>query len=172
MTTEILLADDDTELCAMLETFLVDEGFSVTAIHDGETAQVEALSEKYHLVVLDIMLPRRSGLDVLKNLRQQSQKPVLILSARGDDVDSILGLELGADDYLCKPCNPRVLAARIRAILRRNRVILGYWPPGFARYCAARNPLPCLKRRKPYKWMKLKCTLNLAAFIGECNLLN
>jgi two-component system response regulator CpxR len=128
MMTEILLADDDTELCAMLRTYLVDEGFSVTAIHDGEAAQIEALSDKYHLVVLDIMLPQCNGLDVLKNLRQQSQKPVLILSARGDDVDSILGLELGADDYLCKPCNPRVLAARIRAILRRTESIATYEP--------------------------------------------
>ena len=116
---EILLADDDIELCSMLQTYLVDEGFSVTAIHDGDAAQIEALNDKYRLVVLDIMLPKRNGLDVLKNLRQQSQKPVLILSARGEDVDSIVGLELGADDYLSKPCNPRVLVARIRAILRR-----------------------------------------------------
>ena len=117
--TEILLADDDIELCSMLQTYLVDEGFSVTAIHDGETAQAEALNDKYQLLVLDIMLPKLNGLEVLKNLRQHSQKPVLILSARGDDVDSIVGLELGADDYLGKPCNPRVLVARIRAILRR-----------------------------------------------------
>ncbi|WP_455212309.1 response regulator [Kaarinaea lacus] len=123
LMTEILLADDDIELCSMLQTYLVDEGFSVTAIHDGESAQFEALNNKYDLVVLDIMLPKLNGLDVLKNLRQQSQKPVLILSARGDDVDSIVGLELGADDYLGKPCNPRVLAARIRAVLRRTESV-------------------------------------------------
>jgi len=117
--TEILLADDDIELCSMLQTYLAGEGFTVTAIHDGETAQTEALKDHYDLLVLDIMLPKLNGLDVLKNLRQQCQKPVLILSARGDDIDSIVGLELGADDYLSKPCNPRVLAARIRAILRR-----------------------------------------------------
>ena len=124
--TDILLADDDVELCSMLQTYLLDEGFAVTSIHDGQTAQTEALNDKYDLVVLDIMLPKLNGLDVLKNLRQQSQKPVLILTARGDDVDSIVGLELGADDYLGKPCNPRVLAARIRAVLRRTESDAAY----------------------------------------------
>jgi len=76
--TEILLADDDTELCAMLQTYLASEGFAVTAVHDGETAQTEALNNKYHAIVLDIMLPGLNGLEVLKNLRQHSQKPVLM----------------------------------------------------------------------------------------------
>ena len=115
----LLLADDDTELCDMLGQYLEAEGFAVTAVHDGEAALAEARSGRYELAVLDIMMPRMSGLDVLRELRRDSQLPVLILTARGDDVDSIVGLELGADDYLPKPASPRVLVARIRAILRR-----------------------------------------------------
>jgi DNA-binding response OmpR family regulator len=115
----LLLADDDTELCEMLAQYLEAEGFSITAVHDGETALAEARSGRHELAVLDIMMPGMSGLDVLRELRRDSQLPVLILTARGDDVDSIVGLELGADDYLPKPASPRVLVARIRAILRR-----------------------------------------------------
>ena len=115
----LLLADDDTELCDMLGQYLEAEDFAVTAVHDGEAALAEARSGRYELAVLDIMMPRMSGLDVLRELRRDSQLPVLILTARGDDVDSIVGLELGADDYLPKPASPRVLVARIRAILRR-----------------------------------------------------
>jgi two-component system response regulator CpxR len=115
----LLLADDDTELCDMLAQYLEAEDFAVTAVHDGEAALAEARSGRYELAILDIMMPRLSGLDVLRELRRDSQLPVLILTARGDDVDSIVGLELGADDYLPKPASPRVLVARIRAILRR-----------------------------------------------------
>jgi two-component system response regulator CpxR len=115
----LLLADDDTELCDMLGQYLEAEDFAVTAVHDGEAALAEARSGRHELAVLDIMMPRMSGLDVLRELRRDSQLPVLILTARGDDVDSIVGLELGADDYLPKPASPRVLVARIRAILRR-----------------------------------------------------
>lgn len=116
---QLLLADDDIELCDMLVQYLETEDFSVTAVHDGESALAEARSGRHELAVLDIMMPRMSGLDVLRELRRDSQLPVLILTARGDDVDSIIGLELGADDYLPKPASPRVLVARIRAILRR-----------------------------------------------------
>ena len=115
----LLLADDDTELCDMLAQYLEAEQFSVTVVHDGAAALAEARSGRHQLAVLDIMMPGMSGLDVLRELRRESQLPVLILTARGDDVDSIVGLELGADDYLPKPASPRVLAARIRAILRR-----------------------------------------------------
>ena len=115
----ILLADDDTELCAMLVEYLERDGFHVDLAHDGTAALEKARSGDHDLVVLDIMMPEMSGLDVLRELREDSQIPVLILTARGDDVDSVVGLELGADDYLAKPCNPRVLVARIRAILRR-----------------------------------------------------
>jgi two-component system response regulator CpxR len=115
----ILLADDDVELCDMLTEYLHGDGFRVEAAYDGDMALAKAHSGAYDLMVLDVMMPRKSGFDVLRKLRMQSLVPVLMLTARGDDVDSIVGLELGADDYLAKPCNPRVLVARIRAILRR-----------------------------------------------------
>ena len=115
----ILLADDDVELGEMLTQYLGAEGFAVDTAHDGETALAKARSGNYDLVVLDVMMPRMSGFDVLRELRTKSLTPVLMLTARGEDVDSIVGLELGADDYLAKPCNPRVLVARVRAILRR-----------------------------------------------------
>ncbi|MHB8741929.1 MAG: response regulator [Sulfuricaulis sp.] len=117
--SRILLADDDVELCEMLTQYLAAEGFTVESVNDGEAALAKAQAGKYDLVILDVMMPRLNGLDVLRTLRTKSLIPVLMLTARGEDVDSIVGLELGADDYLAKPCNPRVLVARIRAILRR-----------------------------------------------------
>lgn len=117
--SRILLADDDVELSEMLTEYLAAEGFTVESVNDGETALAQAQAGKYDLVILDVMMPRMNGLDVLRALRTKSLIPVLMLTARGEDVDSIVGLELGADDYLAKPCNPRVLVARIRAILRR-----------------------------------------------------
>ncbi|MFA7386262.1 MAG: response regulator transcription factor [Thiohalobacteraceae bacterium] len=117
--TRILLADDDVELCTMLSEYLQAEGFVVDTVHDGETALARAQAVDYDLLLLDVMMPGKNGFDVLRALRPASALPVLILTARGDDVDSVLGLELGADDYLAKPSNPRVLVARIRAILRR-----------------------------------------------------
>ena len=116
----ILLADDDTELCEMLREYLEAEGFDVEAVHDGEAALQKALANAHDLLVLDVMMPKRNGFDVLRDLRKTSLIPVLMLTARDEDVDSIIGLELGADDYLPKPCNPRVLVARIRAVLRRT----------------------------------------------------
>jgi two-component system response regulator CpxR len=115
----ILLADDDIELSRMLVDYLTEEGFHVDAAYDGDMALSKALANEYDLLILDVMMPNRNGFDVLRELRVQSLLPVLMLTARGDDVDSIVGLELGADDYLAKPSNPRVLVARIRAILRR-----------------------------------------------------
>src|SRR5687768_14719254 len=115
----ILLADDDAELCSMLAEYLADEGYETEAVHDGQMALTRARKGDFELVILDVMMPRKSGLEVLRELREQSLIPVLMLTARGDDMDSVLGLELGADDYLAKPCNPRVLSARIRAVLRR-----------------------------------------------------
>jgi two-component system response regulator CpxR len=119
MIETILIADDDRELCELLEEYLRQEGFSVRLAHDGETALSAALAPGVDALVLDIMMPGRSGIEVLKALRQQSALPVVMLTARGDDLDRILGLELGADDYLPKPCNPRELVARLRAVLRR-----------------------------------------------------
>ena len=115
----ILLADDDVELGDMLTEYLSAEGFTVDTVHDGKAALSKARDGDYDVVVLDIMMPAKNGLDVLRELRTQSLIPVLMLTARGEDLDSVVGLELGADDYLAKPCNPRVLVARIRAILRR-----------------------------------------------------
>lgn len=115
----ILLADDDIELCEMLTQYLAAEGFAVEAVHDGDAALARAGSGHFDLLVLDVMMPRKNGFDVLRELRTRALTPVLMLTARDEDVDSIIGLELGADDYLAKPCNPRVLVARIRAVLRR-----------------------------------------------------
>lgn len=103
----------------MLQEYLQQEGFDVSTVHSGERGAAEALSGFYSMVILDVMMPGASGIDVLRQIRQQSQMPVLMLTARGDDTDRIIGLELGADDYVPKPCTPRELAARIRAILRR-----------------------------------------------------
>ena len=122
----ILLADDDHELCELLKQYLEIEGFEVSVALDGEAALNAALTGDYDLMVLDVMMPLRNGFDVLRELRKNSMMPVLMLTARGEDVDSIVGLELGADDYLPKPCSPRVLVAHIRAILRRAQTQADY----------------------------------------------
>ncbi len=115
----ILLVDDDAELCSLLREFLQREGFTVTCEHEGNRGLAKAAEAGVDLVVLDVMLPGIDGFEILRRLRGQSKVPVIMLTARGEDVDRIVGLELGADDYLPKPFNPRELAARIRAILRR-----------------------------------------------------
>jgi len=115
-----LLVDDDVELSAMLREYLHQEGFEVKVAHDGEAGVSEAVSGRYAIVVLDVMLPRLSGVEALRRIRARSRVPVLMLTAKGDDIDRIVGLELGADDYVPKPCTPRELAARMRAILRRS----------------------------------------------------
>ena len=115
----ILLVDDDVELAGLVSDYLASEGFEVELAHDGETGLARARSGEHAMVVLDVMLPRKNGFDVLRALRESSRIPVLMLTARGDDVDRIVGLEMGADDYLGKPFNPRELAARLRAIHRR-----------------------------------------------------
>lgn len=116
---EVLVVDDDVELAELLADLLEQEGFSVDAVHDGQSGLNRATSKPYALVILDVMLPRLSGFEVLTRLRQTSKVPVLMLTARGEDVDRIVGLEMGADDYLPKPFNPRELVARVRAIHRR-----------------------------------------------------
>ena len=115
----ILLVDDDAELCSLLREFLQREGFTVTCEHEGNRGLAKAAEPGVDLVVLDVMLPGIDGFEILRRLRGQSKVPVIMLTARGEDVDRIVGLELGADDYLPKPFNPRELTARIRAILRR-----------------------------------------------------
>jgi two-component system response regulator CpxR len=116
----VLIVDDDVELCRLLVERLSTEGFAIETAHDGPRGLERALSGEHALVVLDLMLPGIGGLDVLRRVRAQSPVPVLILTARGEDIDRILGLEIGADDYVPKPFNPRELLARIRAILRRT----------------------------------------------------
>ena len=117
----ILLVDDDVELAGMLRDYLVRDGFEVQAVPDGESGVTEALSGRFALVVLDVMMPGIGGIEALRRIRAASTVPVLMLTGRGDDLDRIVGLELGADDYVPKPCLPRELAARLRAILRRSQ---------------------------------------------------
>lgn len=116
----ILIIDDDRDLCDLLGDYLTPEGFTVEAVYNGLEGVERALSGKYSLVVLDVMLPGLNGFEVLRRIRALSGISVLMLTARGEDVDRIVGLEIGADDYLPKPFNPRELVARIRAILRRG----------------------------------------------------
>jgi DNA-binding response OmpR family regulator len=115
----VLLVDDDRELCQMLSEYLDAEHFNVKSVHDGGEALAELEAGEFEIVILDVMLPNVGGLDVMRKLGASFATPILMLTARGDDVDRIVGLELGADDYLSKPFNPRELVARIRAILRR-----------------------------------------------------
>jgi two-component system response regulator CpxR len=116
----ILLIDDDRELCELVTEYLAGEGFDVEVASDGPGGLETALAGGWELVILDVMLPGINGFEVLRRLRERADVPVLMLTARGEDVDRIVGLELGADDYLAKPFNPRELAARIRAVLRRS----------------------------------------------------
>ena len=118
--SRILVIDDDEELSALLAEYLTGEGFAVELAHHGGEGLDRALSGEHDLVVLDVMLPGMNGLDVLRRLRAESHVPVVMLTARGHDVDRIVGLEIGADDYLAKPFNTRELVARVRAILRRS----------------------------------------------------
>jgi two-component system response regulator CpxR len=115
----LLVVEDDMSLAQMLEEYLAPEGFSVTLLHDG--AQVAGMSlEAFDLIVLDLMLPNRSGFDLLRDIRKLSNLPVILLTARDTETDRVVGLELGADDYVPKPFKPRELVARMRAILRRT----------------------------------------------------
>lgn len=117
---QILIIDDDVALCELVTEYLEPLGFEIETVHRGDTGVERALSGKHALIVLDVMLPGLNGFEVLRRIRSESKIPVLMLTARGDDVDRIVGLEIGADDYLPKPFNPRELTARIRAILRRS----------------------------------------------------
>lgn len=118
---KVLLIDDDADLTAMLDDYLSRDGFDVAAVHDSTSGVAHALSGSYSIVVLDVMMAGLNGMDMLERIRRESQVPVLMLSANGTRGDRIRGLEMGADDYVPKPCAPRELAARIRAILRRTR---------------------------------------------------
>ncbi|MBW9060407.1 response regulator (plasmid) [Agrobacterium pusense] len=117
----VLLIDDDVELTTLLKEYLADEGFEVTTSLDGRDAIARASNRSVDIIVLDIMMPLLNGIDVLQRIRRVSQVPVLMLTAKGDDIDRISGLNLGADDYVPKPCSLGELSARIKAILRRSQ---------------------------------------------------
>lgn len=121
----ILIIDDDVELCSLLDEYLCSEGFSVTAVNEPENGINSALSGNFDFVILDVMMPEIDGFEALKAIRTSSVIPVLMLTAKGEDIDRIIGLEMGADDYLPKPFNPRELIARIKAIQRRTELQTG-----------------------------------------------
>lgn len=120
---KILLVDDDAAFASLLEEYLKTEGCTVTVAPDGDKAVKLALHKPFDAIILDVMLPKLNGFEVLRSIRDMNDIPVLMLTARGDDIDRIVGLEIGADDYLAKPCNPREVIARLRAILRRTQKI-------------------------------------------------
>lgn len=119
MDQRVLLIDDDAELCRLVTRFMAGEGFVVDSVTNGGQGVARALSGEYRLILLDVMMPDMSGFEVLRRIRAESRIPVLMLTAKGDTLDRVLGLEMGADDYLPKPFDPPELAARVRAILRR-----------------------------------------------------
>ncbi|PLR33943.1 DNA-binding response regulator [Chimaeribacter californicus] len=116
---KILLVDDDLELGTMLSEYLIAEGFDASLVLTGKAGVDGALSGEYTAMILDIMLPDMSGIDVLRQVRKNSRLPIIMLTAKGDNIDRVIGLEMGADDYMPKPCYPRELVARLRAVLRR-----------------------------------------------------
>src|SRR5205809_5939263 len=122
MNTALLIVDDDVKLCRLLKEYLEPLGYTVDAVHDGDEGLARAASGRYAAVILDVMLPKRNGFEVLQALRQRSNVPVLMLTALGDETDRIAGLEIGADDYLPKTFSTRELLARLRAVLRRSMI--------------------------------------------------
>jgi len=119
MARRLLVVDDDVELCALVSEFLMREGFDVECANTGDQGLEAAMSGQHEAIVLDVMLPHMNGFELLRQIRTQKRTPILMLTARGDHVDRIVGLEMGADDYIPKPFDPRELVARIRAVLRR-----------------------------------------------------
>lgn len=119
ITIKLLLVEDDLEISELLCSLLQKEGFDIHPVFDGNTAEKTALKDDFDLIILDIMLPGKDGLDVLRSIRSKKATPIIMLTAKGDDLDRIIGFEMGADDYLPKPFNPRELIARIKALLRR-----------------------------------------------------
>ena len=153
----ILLADDDIELSGMLKQYLSRDGFAVRTVYDGEAAAREALLSAYDIVILDVMMPRVDGIEALRRIRAVSSVPVIMLTARGDDIDRIVGLELGADDYVTKPCTPRELAARLRAILRRTQAVSSSGPLGA-------GELRMYPERRQVEWRGKSLALTSAEF--------
>src|SRR3979411_2313623 len=116
----LLIVDDDPDLCELVQRYLQAEGFVTSVVHSGTEGTHAGMSGNYDLIVLDVMLPDMKGFDVLREVRVRARTPVLMLTAKGDESDRVLGLQMGADDYLAKPFSPRELIARIGAILRRS----------------------------------------------------
>ena len=121
MMDKILVADDDLNICELLRLYLEKEGFEVVMAHDGEEAVAKFESEKPSLILLDIMMPKLDGWQVCRQIRQKSDCPIIMLTAKGETFDKVLGLELGADDYVVKPFDTKEIVARIKAVLRRSR---------------------------------------------------
>lgn len=156
--TKVLLVDDDVELAGMLREYLEQESFEVEVAHDGEAGVAAALSGQFGIVVLDVMMPRVNGVEALRRIRLHSPVPVLMLTAKGDDVDRIVGLELGADDYVPKPCTPRELVARLRAILRRTQATSSSTGPLSA------GPLTMWPERREAEWQGRQLDLTSTEF--------
>ncbi|MBA5603879.1 response regulator transcription factor [Duganella sp. FT3S] len=156
--SKVLLIDDDVELIGMFQEYLEQEGFDVKAVHDGEAGTAEALTGLYAIAILDVMMPRMNGLETLRRIRTSSQLPILMLTARGDDTDRIVGLELGADDYVAKPCTPRELTARIRAILRRAQAVPADASGGLATLTVGQLTMWPEQRRAAWAGVKLQLT--------------
>ncbi len=148
--TTILLIDDDTQLTGLLGEYLEQGGFRVVIADDGERALGRIVDSRADIVVLDIMMPKVDGLQVLRRIRAESSVPVLMLTGRGDEADRIAGLDLGADDYLAKPCSPAELAARIRAILRRTQRVDDQSGPGAG--VQREGPLAIDRQRRIVTW--------------------
>ena len=121
MNGSILIVDENIELTSHLTQIFEQDGFKVISLHDGETAIKKALNQPFDVIILDVLLPKMNGFEVLKAIREHLDTPVMMLTACSDDIDRIVGLEIGADDYLTKPCNPHEVLSRLRAILRRAR---------------------------------------------------
>jgi DNA-binding response OmpR family regulator len=157
----LLLVDDDIDLATMLRDYLEQEGYRVSLAHDGATGLQEALTGRYALVILDVMMPRLSGVEVLGRLRARGDQPVIMLTARGDDVDRIIGLEMGADDYVPKPCTARELVARVRSVLRRYQAReLADFPAGVVRAGA----LALWPERRRAEWHDVNLDLTSTEF--------
>jgi len=120
MSQHILIVEDELKLSSLLQDYLIQSGFEVTCLHDGAEVQPWLAEHHTNLVLLDIMLPNKSGVDICKDIRKHSQLPVIMITAKVDEIDRLLGLELGADDYICKPFSPREVVARSKAVLRRS----------------------------------------------------
>jgi two-component system response regulator BaeR len=142
----ILIVEDEIDLGEILQDYLISENFSVTLVSDGEIALQKMLNEKWDLVLLDLMLPSRDGLSICQEVRKTSQVPIIMTTAKVEEIDRLLGLELGADDYICKPFSPREVVARVKAVLRRSNKTQEQTEGGF-----------CLDKERQYACVGEQC---------------